>query len=171
MTTQKISQAVNGVDVRQLKSVVGDLERDPTLGLCHFRARNRWMGGGHNRITIQDFYALGGEDTSRTDAFVHDTDEPPALAGENQGANPVEFVLSGLSACLFLLGVSRILLLWQDVPARLLPRELGAPGLYGSPVAWGLLASPGDLFLTGLAIYLACCTLRRYGASLDTHQP
>jgi uncharacterized OsmC-like protein len=36
----------------------------------------------------------------RTTAVVLDADEPPVLLGKDQGANPVEFVLHALAACL-----------------------------------------------------------------------
>lgn len=100
MTTQTMSQFVNGIDVEQLQNAVATLEADGSLALCRFRAKNRWADGAYNRTTIQDFFALGGEDKSRKAPFVHDADEPPALCGQNRGANPVEHVLSGLSACL-----------------------------------------------------------------------
>jgi hypothetical protein len=29
----------------------------------------RWIDGAHNRSTIKDFYAAGGEDTTRGEAF------------------------------------------------------------------------------------------------------
>jgi uncharacterized OsmC-like protein len=91
---------VNGVDVSQFTEVVKAVEADPSLGMCHFRARNTWMDGAHNQVSIQGFYAAGGEDTSRQEPFVHDADEPPLLVGENRGANPVEYVLTALSGCL-----------------------------------------------------------------------
>ena len=100
MTTQTISQTVNGVAVQNLENAVGALKEDSKLAFCTFRARNRWIDGGHNRVTIQDFYALRGEDKSRSGPFVHDMDEPPILCGGNKGANPVEYILSGLSGCL-----------------------------------------------------------------------
>ena len=65
-----------------------------------FRAKNTWINGGHNRTTIKEFYGVGKEDTNRTEPFVLDADEPPVLLGEDQGANPLEFVLHALAACL-----------------------------------------------------------------------
>jgi len=37
---------------------------------------------------------------TRTTPFVLDADEPPVLLGEDAGANPVEYVLHALAACL-----------------------------------------------------------------------
>ena len=72
----------------------------PTLATFTFRAQNQWMGGGHNRSTIQGFYGAGQEDTSRKSTFVMDNDEPDVLLGTDQGANPVEYVLHALAGCL-----------------------------------------------------------------------
>jgi signal transduction histidine kinase len=69
---------------------------------------------------------------------------------------------AGLALALAVLAVARMTLLWQDAPARLLPRSVGSPGLYGSSAAWGLLGSPGDLLLSAVALYLACRAVRRF---------
>ena len=70
--------------------------------------------------------------------------------------------LSGLSAALATLAVARLVLIWQQVPARLLPRELGRASLYGSSGYADLFASPGDLLLTAFGFFLAAVALRRY---------
>ncbi|GJM24924.1 MAG: osmotically inducible protein C [Phycisphaerae bacterium] len=100
MSIETSSQIVNGVNVTGFAEVIDQMKTDPSLGQCQFRARNRWQSGGHNRVEIQGFHAAGTEDTSRTVPFVHETDEPPVLMGRNIGANPVEFILSGLTGCM-----------------------------------------------------------------------
>ncbi|MEW6248668.1 MAG: OsmC family protein [Nitrospirota bacterium] len=92
--------AVNGVDVSRLFATLDAVKTRPDLATFAFRARNRWIAGGHNRTTIKDFYGAGQEDTTRTTPFVLDADEPPVLLGQDLGANPVEFVLHALAACL-----------------------------------------------------------------------
>ena len=57
------------------------------------------MSGGENRSTIQGFYGAGREDTSRSEPFVFTNGEPPVLLGNNEGANPVEFLLHALAGC------------------------------------------------------------------------
>ncbi len=91
---------VNGVDVTALKETIEAIKVDPELGKTQWRNRNRWIDGALNRSTIQSFYAAKQEDTSRTEPFVYDNDEPPVLLGENRGPNPVEFVLHALAGCL-----------------------------------------------------------------------
>src|SRR5919198_4031363 len=72
----------------------------PELARFQFRATNRWLGGAHNRSTIQGFYAAGGEDTTRGEAFELDAGEPAILLGSDTGPNPAEYLLHALAACL-----------------------------------------------------------------------
>jgi uncharacterized OsmC-like protein len=91
---------INGVNVEQLGANISAIQDNTGLAKFQFRATNTWINGGHNRTMIKDFYGVGKEDTTRTEPFVFDADEPPVLLGEDQGANPVEFVLHALAACL-----------------------------------------------------------------------
>jgi uncharacterized OsmC-like protein len=100
MTTTTSVQIRNGVDTAQLFGTLDAIKADPSLATFRFRARNRWVDGAHNRTTIQDFYAAGGEDSSRAEPFVLDAGEPPILLGANQGPNPAEYLLHALAACL-----------------------------------------------------------------------
>ena len=100
MSQATMSGVINGVDVERLGQTVQAVQQNPSLGTSEFRAVNRWISGGHNRSTIKGFFGAGQEDTSRTKSFVLDADEPYVLLGKDQGANPVEFVLHALAACL-----------------------------------------------------------------------
>ena len=90
----------NGVDTGQMFGTLDAVKADPSLAKFQFRARNRWLGGAHNRSTIRDFYAANQEDTSRTEEFVLDAGEPAILLGTDTGPNPAEFLLHALAACL-----------------------------------------------------------------------
>jgi uncharacterized OsmC-like protein len=90
----------NGVDTRQLFGTLDAIEADPSIAQFQFRARNRWIGGAHNRTTIRDFYAANQEDTSRAAEFVLDAGEPAILLGSDTGPNPAEYLLHALAACL-----------------------------------------------------------------------
>ncbi|MCC5794860.1 MAG: OsmC family protein [Chromatiales bacterium] len=83
-----------------LAGTIEAVRKQPSLGVFRFRASNHWIDGGHNRSTIQGFYGCGAEDSSRTAPFVLDADEPPVLLGADTGANPVEYILHALAACL-----------------------------------------------------------------------
>jgi uncharacterized OsmC-like protein len=98
MKTQVI-QKVNGLDTKQMFETIEVIKGQPTLARFQFRNSNRWIDGGHNRSTIQGFYGPGQEDDSRTEPFVFDNGEPPVLLGNNEGANPVEFLLHALAGC------------------------------------------------------------------------
>lgn len=96
MTDNKI---LNGLNTTQLNETVDAIKKDPTLARFQWRAKNRWIDGGENRTTIQDFYGAGQEDTSRSQPWEFVNGEPPVLLGSNEGANPVEFLLHALAGC------------------------------------------------------------------------
>jgi uncharacterized OsmC-like protein len=95
----QMTNQMNGLDLNQLYETVDLLKNDPKLAQFEFRARNRWVSGGHNRSEIDGFYGAGREDKSRPKPFVFDNGEPPVLLGNNEGMNPVEFVLHALAGC------------------------------------------------------------------------
>ena len=90
---------VNGVDVDALMGTVNAIKGDTGLGACHFRARNAWLSGAHNRSTVTGFYGARQE-IAHKQRFTMDADEPAILAGGDDGANPVEHLLHALASCL-----------------------------------------------------------------------
>ena len=90
----------NGVDVAKLYGTLDAIKAQPEIARFQFRASNRWIDGAHNRSTIKGFYAAGGEDSSRSEEFVIDAGEPAILLGTDTGANPAEYLLHALAACL-----------------------------------------------------------------------
>ena len=93
------SASINGVDTDALRKTIEAVKENKDIAKFKFKATNKWIHGGHNRTTIDEFY--GAEQShSRSSPFDLDADEPPVLLGEDQGANPVEYVLTALSACL-----------------------------------------------------------------------
>ena len=89
---------MNGVDLDILKGTVQAVADDPELGKCRFRATNAWHGGTDNRTTVDGFYGAKQE-IPHKQRFVMRADEPPILAGGDEGANPVEYLLGALAAC------------------------------------------------------------------------
>ena len=89
---------VNGVDVDQLFGNIDAIKDAPVLGKFKFRANNKWINGGHNQTTINNFHGLQQEH-DHADPFELDADEPPLLLGEDIGPNPVEYALTALAAC------------------------------------------------------------------------
>lgn len=98
-TTERPTTSLNGLDTQQMVETVNALTADPTLAKFEFRARNRWISGGENRSTIKGFFGAGAEDASRHQPFEFTNGEPPVLLGNNEGANPVEFLLHALAGC------------------------------------------------------------------------
>jgi uncharacterized OsmC-like protein len=90
---------MNGLDVQAALDTIDAIKADASLAKFQFRARNTWVDGGENRSVIRDFYGAGHEDDSRSVAFEFTNGEPPVLLGNNEGANPVEFLLHALAGC------------------------------------------------------------------------
>jgi uncharacterized OsmC-like protein len=89
----------NGVNVTKLGQTIEAIQQNPEIAQFQFRARNRWDTGGHNTATVDTFRGACQELEHKA-PFVMEADEPPVLLGEDSGANPVEFVLAGLSGCM-----------------------------------------------------------------------
>ena len=92
-------QFVNGVNVSKLFGTVEAINKNPEIAKFNFKAKGKWVNGGHNRTTINEFYGAC-QNFQRSQSFVFEKDEPPVLLGEDHGANPVEYVFAALDGCL-----------------------------------------------------------------------
>lgn len=97
--TLQTQKTINGLNTQQMFETIEAIKNDPSLAHFEFRACNEWISGGANRSTWKDFYGAGREDDSRTEAFEYMNGEPPVLLGNNEGGNPVEFLLHALAGC------------------------------------------------------------------------
>jgi uncharacterized OsmC-like protein len=93
------AQLVNGVAVNDLHATVDNIKATPGLAKFKFRIRNQWADAGQNRSTVDKFYGAGQE-IGRSRPFLVEADEPPILLGKDAAANPVEYLLHALAACL-----------------------------------------------------------------------
>jgi len=93
------TRRLNGVDLDTLMGTVNAIQAEPALGISKFRASNTWLSANHNRSTVTGFYAAKQE-IAHAQTFTMDADEPAILAGGDQGANPVEYLLHALASCL-----------------------------------------------------------------------
>jgi uncharacterized OsmC-like protein len=93
------TKSMNGLPLDRMFETIAAIKAQPSLARFQFRARNAWIDGGENRSTIRDFYGAGREDDSRTMPFSFTNGEPPVLLGNNEGANPVEYLLHALAGC------------------------------------------------------------------------
>ena len=102
MTTQAAEKLrtglVNGVAVNDLFATIDAIKKDPEIAKFNFRISNRWINGGRNQSTINDFYGAKAVH-QHSPQFELVADEPPLLLGEDMGPNPVEYLLNALAAC------------------------------------------------------------------------
>jgi uncharacterized OsmC-like protein len=94
-----VSTRTNGVEIGTLMETISAIKADPELGASRFRVSNTWLGGNHNRSTVTGFYGARQE-IAHKQTFTMDADEPAILAGNDEGANPVEHLLHALASCL-----------------------------------------------------------------------
>lgn len=92
-------KVVNGVNVTKLFDTIELVRQNAEIAKFKFRNHNKWVTGGHNRSTIDNYYGAM-EEHGREKPFIMDNDEPPVLLGTDCGANPVEQVLHGLAGCI-----------------------------------------------------------------------
>ncbi len=90
---------VNGVAVDDLSNTVEAIKGTPSIAKFNFRIRNQWIDAARNRSTVDDFYGAGQEQL-RTTPILLEADEPPVLLGTDSAANPVEYLLHALAACM-----------------------------------------------------------------------
>ena len=91
------SSIVNGIDTDAVHTLIESVEVNPPQGMTHWKVANTWQGGMHSRARV-DSFAIGGNSVPRS--FSIDIDEPLELGGGNAYANPQEYLLAGLNACM-----------------------------------------------------------------------
>jgi uncharacterized OsmC-like protein len=102
MSSQKTAtkpRELNGVNVEELFGTIEAVKENPELAKSQFRARGKWIGGAHNQTTLTDFH-VAGEEHQHKEPLVYDKDEPPVLLGNDDGGNPVEYLLVALAGCM-----------------------------------------------------------------------
>jgi len=96
-TTKELAN--NGVNVEALLGAREALTQTPEAAQFVWRAKNEWVNGTHSRSTVERFFGLGAEQQHKQ-PYTFDADHPEIFASEDNGATPVELVLSGLASCL-----------------------------------------------------------------------
>ena len=91
---------INGVNIPQLLETIKAIGKKAELAYFKFRAKNRWIHGGHNKTTVQGYYGACEEMKTRKEPFVLPADEPPVLLGTDKNASPAEYLLTALSSCM-----------------------------------------------------------------------
>jgi uncharacterized OsmC-like protein len=88
---------VNGINVDDLSALLEEIKHDPAQGKTHWRVTSAWQGQTRSRTQV-DGFEIGGTRVSRR--FSIDADEPCELGGSNRFANPQEYLLAALNACM-----------------------------------------------------------------------
>ncbi|GAB7521384.1 OsmC family protein [Paraburkholderia sp. 2C] len=88
---------VNGINADDVRTLIDEIETDAGRGMTHWRVSSRWQGGTRSQSRI-DSFDIGGTTVPRS--FSIDIDEPAELGGTNTYANPQEYLLAALNACM-----------------------------------------------------------------------
>jgi uncharacterized OsmC-like protein len=88
---------VNGINIDDLFALIEGVKRDVTNGKTNWHVDTTWQGQTRSRSQV-DGFRIGGEQVQRR--FSIDIDEPCELGGSNQFANPQEYLLAALNACM-----------------------------------------------------------------------
>jgi len=92
-----IKEKLNGIDTEALKQVIGQVSKDPSLGKLKFQVTTTWKGTTKSETVVQG-YEIGGQKVKRLHTFV--IDEPKELLGEDTSANPQEYLMGAMNACI-----------------------------------------------------------------------
>src|SRR5438477_6921407 len=90
-------KVVNGINVDDLFSLAESIRLDPAKGVTRWHVATTWQGQTGSRSQVEGF-GIGGEEVKRR--FMIDIDEPCELGGSNRFANPQEYLIAALNACM-----------------------------------------------------------------------
>jgi uncharacterized OsmC-like protein len=90
-------KVVNGINVDDLLTLIEGVRGDAAKGKTQWRVRSAWQGQTRSRAHVEGF-TIGGQQVPRQFSF--EIDEPSELGGSNRFANPQEYLLAALNACM-----------------------------------------------------------------------
>ena len=90
-------KVVNGINLDDLFSLIESVRLDPAKGVTRWHVATTWQGQTGSRSQVEGF-GIGGEEVKRR--FMIDIDEPCELGGSNRFANPQEYLIAALNACM-----------------------------------------------------------------------
>lgn len=97
MSTTTENTQLNGIDVDALNEAIEAISTDPAKGQTHWQVTSRWRGGTRSDTSVKAYF-IGGQRVTKD--FTIRIDEPYELCGTNQFANPQEYLLAALNACM-----------------------------------------------------------------------
>jgi len=90
-------EKLNGIDTDALKQVMGQISENPSLAKIKFQVTTTWKGTTKSETVVKG-YEIGGQKVERKHTFV--IDEPKELLGEDTSANPQEYLMGAMNACI-----------------------------------------------------------------------
>src|ERR1700761_3842476 len=88
---------VNGLNVDDLFALIDSVKSNAANAKTSWRVATTWQGQTRSRAEVTA-YGIAGTDVPRR--FTLDIDEPCELGGTDRFANPQEYLLAALNACL-----------------------------------------------------------------------
>jgi len=88
---------INGLNVDDLMGLINGVSAEPATGATVWSVSTAWQDQTHSRSKVSQVM-IGGEKVSRD--FTIDIDEPTELGGGNAFANPQEYLIAALNACM-----------------------------------------------------------------------
>lgn len=97
MTTVGRRSYLNGVPVDDVQDLIEKVSRRPAAGKARWRVANSWKSRLRSSGQV-DGFTLGGAEARRP--FAIEMDQPQELGGTDNFANPQEYLLAALNACM-----------------------------------------------------------------------
>ena len=97
MTTANETKTLNGIDLEALRRRIEGVASDSAAGMTTWKVTSQWQGGTRTDHRVEG-YAIGGQNVDRE--FEIKIDEPLELCGTNRHANPQEYLMSAINACM-----------------------------------------------------------------------
>jgi uncharacterized OsmC-like protein len=94
---QAAGMMINGIDTEALRQTMEAVRQDPSKGMAGFHVTTMWKGGTRSATRVRD-WMLGGRRLEKN--FTITIDEPPELCGTATAANPQEYLMAAMNACL-----------------------------------------------------------------------
>ncbi len=88
---------VNGIDTRMLRDSIAAIAAEPARGMTRWQVATHWKGGTRSDTHVTQ-YEIGGMRVAKD--FMIRIDEPLELGGTNQFANPQEYLMAAMNACM-----------------------------------------------------------------------
>ena len=96
-TPENGENLINGIDTDALKMLIGQVAEDSEKAKTYWRVESKWKGGTRSDTEIAGF-GFGKERIPR--GFTIKFDEPLELGGTNLFANPQEYLMAAMNACM-----------------------------------------------------------------------